>query len=150
MMPQRSPCSSHTGRVLACRVRIVRATCCHLSAGATRSGLPVITSRALTASPGTARSLTRDTPFTIGIDDPVDGIAQRMAEQKAGLLPVLDGRRLVGVIHYADMLTHTTATGAMTPTGDPTEVSYRTCICGQPCSSTTRRVSAVATGVRTR
>src|SRR5664279_6417892 len=54
MMPQRSPCSSHTGRVLACRVRIVRATCCHLSVGATWSGLPVITSRALTASPGTA------------------------------------------------------------------------------------------------
>ncbi|HEY5148449.1 MAG TPA: flippase-like domain-containing protein, partial [Mycobacterium sp.] len=73
-------------------------------------------------SAATARSLTRDTPFTIGIDDPVDGIAQRMAEQKAWLLPVLDGRRLVGVIHYADMLTHTTATGAMTPTGDPTEV----------------------------
>ena len=55
-------------------------------------------------SVATARSLTRDTPFTIGIDDPVDGIAQRMAENKAWLLPVLDGRRLVGVIHYADII----------------------------------------------
>ena len=59
--------------------------------------------------------MTRDTPFTIGIDDPVDGIAQRMAEQKAWLLPVLDGRRLVGVIHYADMITQT----APAPTHQP-------------------------------
>ena len=56
-------------------------------------------------SAATARTLTRDTPFTVGINDPVTGIAQRMAEHKAWLLPVLDGRRLVGVIHYADILT---------------------------------------------
>ena len=66
-------------------------------------------------SAATARSLTHDTPFTIGIDDPVDGIAQRMAEQKAWLLPVLDGRRLVGVIHYADIITQT----APAPTHPP-------------------------------
>jgi CBS-domain-containing membrane protein len=38
---------------------------------------------------------------TIGVADPVDHVWDLMAEQRMWLLPVLDGRRLVGVIHYA-------------------------------------------------
>ena len=38
---------------------------------------------------------------TIGMDDPVDHVAELMARQRMWLLPVLDGRHLVGVIHYA-------------------------------------------------
>ena len=51
----------------------------------------------------TAASLAEEPPVTIGVDDPVDHIWQVMAEQRLWLLPVLDGRRLVGVIHYADI-----------------------------------------------
>ncbi|HEY7814406.1 MAG TPA: CBS domain-containing protein, partial [Nakamurella sp.] len=66
-------------------------------------------------SVATARTLTRDTPFTLGIDDPVDGIAQRMTEHRAWLIPVIDGRRLAGVIHYADLLSAGENAGAATP-----------------------------------
>ncbi len=66
-------------------------------------------------SVATARTLTRDTPFTLGIDDPVDGIARRMTEHRAWLIPVLDGRRLAGVIHYADLLSAGENAGAATP-----------------------------------
>ena len=38
---------------------------------------------------------------TIGMDDPVDHVSELMARQRMWLLPVLDGRHLVGVIHYA-------------------------------------------------
>lgn len=38
---------------------------------------------------------------TIGVDDPVDQVSELMAGQRMWLLPVLDGRHLVGVIHYA-------------------------------------------------
>ena len=38
--------------------------------------------------------------MTIGVNDPVDHVWELMAEQRMWLLPVLDGRRLVGVIHY--------------------------------------------------
>ena len=51
----------------------------------------------------TAASLAEEPPVTIGVDDPVDHVWQVMAEQRVWLLPVLDGRRLVGVIHYADI-----------------------------------------------
>jgi CBS-domain-containing membrane protein len=40
-------------------------------------------------------------PVTIGVADPVDHVWDLMAEQRMWLLPVLDGRRLVGIIHYA-------------------------------------------------
>lgn len=70
---------------------------------------------AVGGSAATARTLTRDTLFTVGVDDPVDGIARRMAEQKAWLIPVLHGRRLVGVIHYAHLLAEADPS-AMTPT----------------------------------
>ena len=49
----------------------------------------------------TASSLTREPAATIGVDDPVDHVPDLMAEWRMWLLPVLDGRRLVGVIHYA-------------------------------------------------
>ena len=48
----------------------------------------------------TAASLAQAPPVTIGVDDPVDHVWDLMAEQKMWLLPVLDGRQLVGVIHY--------------------------------------------------
>ena len=38
--------------------------------------------------------------MTIGVNDPVDPVRELMAEQRIWLLPVLNGRRLVGVIHY--------------------------------------------------
>jgi CBS domain-containing protein len=47
----------------------------------------------------TAASLAQAPPVTIGVDDPVDHVWDLMAEQKMWLLPVLDGRQLVGVIH---------------------------------------------------
>jgi hypothetical protein len=39
--------------------------------------------------------------MTIGMNDPVDQVWDLMAEQRMWLLPVLDRRRLVGVIHYS-------------------------------------------------
>ena len=44
--------------------------------------------------------------MTIGVNDPVDHVWERMAEQRMWLLPVLDGRRLVGVIQYTVMAGH--------------------------------------------
>jgi len=49
----------------------------------------------------TASSLAENPPMTIGVNDPVDHVWDLMAEQRTWLLPVLDGRRLVGVIHYS-------------------------------------------------
>ena len=51
-------------------------------------------------STATASSLAREPAVTIGVNDPVDHVRELMAEQRLWLLPVLDGRRLVGVIHY--------------------------------------------------
>jgi len=50
-------------------------------------------------TPATASSLAAEPPVTIGVNDPVDPVWERMAEQRMWLLPVLDERRLVGVIH---------------------------------------------------
>jgi len=49
----------------------------------------------------TAFSLAEEPAVTIGVDDPVGHVWDLMAAQRMWLLPVLDGRRLVGVIHYA-------------------------------------------------
>jgi len=49
----------------------------------------------------TAALLAQAPPVTIGVADPVDHVWDLMAEQRMWLLPVLDGRRLVGIIHYA-------------------------------------------------
>ena len=51
-------------------------------------------------STATASSLAREPALTIGVNDPVDPVRELMAERRLWLLPVLDGRRLVGVIHY--------------------------------------------------
>ena len=59
---------------------------------------------------GTAFSLAEDPAVTIGVDDPVGHVWDLMAAQRMWLLPVLDGRRLVGVIHY------TTVTGSTNST----------------------------------
>ena len=50
-------------------------------------------------TPATASSLSAEPPVTIGVNDPVDHVWERMAEQRMWLLPVRDARRLVGVIH---------------------------------------------------
>ena len=57
-------------------------------------------------TPATASSLAAEPPVTIGVNDPVDPVWERMAEQRMWLLPVLDGRRLVGVIHYTVRVGH--------------------------------------------
>jgi CBS domain-containing protein len=57
-------------------------------------------------TPATASSLAAEPPATIGVNDPIDHVWERMAEQRMWLMPVLDGRRLVGVIHYTVMAGH--------------------------------------------
>jgi len=52
----------------------------------------------------TAFCLAEEPAVTIGVDDPVGHVWDLMAEQRMWLLPVLDGRRLVGVIHYANVI----------------------------------------------
>ncbi len=55
----------------------------------------------------TASSLLAAEPsVTIGVNDPVDHVPDLMAKLRMWLLPVLDGRRLVGVIHYAIVPRH--------------------------------------------
>lgn len=49
----------------------------------------------------TAGSLAAMPPVTIGTQDPVDHVLELMAQRHMWVLPVLDGRRLVGMIHYA-------------------------------------------------
>jgi CBS domain-containing protein len=48
----------------------------------------------------TASSLAQQPAVTIGVNEPVDHVWDLMAERRMWLLPVLDGRRLVGVIRY--------------------------------------------------
>ena len=50
---------------------------------------------------GVTASTLAEPAVTIGVDDPVDHVSELMAGLRMWLLPVLDGRRLVGVIHYA-------------------------------------------------
>ena len=50
----------------------------------------------------TAGSLAAMPPVTIGPRDPVDHVLELMAQRHMWVLPVLDGRRLVGMIHYAN------------------------------------------------
>jgi len=50
---------------------------------------------------GVTASAFAEPAVTIGLDDPVDHVSELMARQRMWLLPVLDGRHLVGVIHYA-------------------------------------------------
>ncbi len=56
-------------------------------------------------SPATAASLAQDPLVIVGPETPVDDVARLMTEQRVWLVPVLDGRRLMGVIHYADIVT---------------------------------------------
>ena len=48
----------------------------------------------------TAALLAADPPVSVGVNDPVDHVSHLMAKHRLWLLPVLDGRRLVGVIRY--------------------------------------------------
>ena len=74
-----------------------RCTC----GASSRCGTCTASSAAGTPTAATASSLAREPAVTIGVDDPVDHVSDLMAERRMWLLPVLDGRRLVGVIHYA-------------------------------------------------
>ena len=78
----------------------------------------------------TAASLAEEPPVTIGVDDPVDHVWQVMAGQRVWLLPVLDGRRLVGVvIHYADIAA---TSGSAAPRRPATSVSVSPLLSGNP------------------
>ena len=56
----------------------------------------------------TAGSLAEKATVTIDVDAPVDkGILQLMGSRKVWMVPVLDGKRLVGVIHYSDLKRYT-------------------------------------------
>ena len=48
----------------------------------------------------TASSLAQQPAVTIGVNEPVDHVWDLMAARRVWLVPVLDGRRLVGVIRY--------------------------------------------------
>jgi len=49
----------------------------------------------------TAASLAAMPAVTLSVHDPVTQVWELMAQRRMWLLPVLDGRRLVGTIHYA-------------------------------------------------
>ena len=72
----------------------------------------------------TASSLAQNPPMTIGVNDPVDQVWDLMAEQRMWLLPVLDGRRLVGVVHFrtARSNEHFRASTRSTPPARPTSM----------------------------
>ena len=57
----------------------------------------------------TASCLAQAPAATIGVDEPVDQARGLMVHQRLWLLPVLDGRRLVGVIRYTGVAGRTTA-----------------------------------------
>jgi CBS domain-containing protein len=48
---------------------------------------------------------TQDEVVTIGADDSVDEALRTMTEHKVRRLPVIDGRRLVGIVSQADIAT---------------------------------------------
>ena len=55
-------------------------------------------------SNATAGSLAEKATVTIDVGDPVDkGMLQLMGTKQVWVVPVLDGKRLVGVIHYSDL-----------------------------------------------
>jgi CBS domain-containing protein len=43
-------------------------------------------------------------PLTVSVDDPVEHVSHLMAQHRVWMVPVVDGRRLVGVIHYRHQL----------------------------------------------
>ena len=55
-------------------------------------------------SGATAARLAQEPAATIGVDDPVAHVRVLMAEQRMWLLPVLERRRLVGVIYYGTVM----------------------------------------------
>ena len=56
----------------------------------------------------TAGSLAEKPTVTIDVDAPVDkGILQLMGSKQVWMVPVLEGKRLVGVIHYSDLKRYT-------------------------------------------
>ncbi len=51
----------------------------------------------------TAGSLAEGKPITVGADDPLEEVLETMAEYQVRRLPVIDGRRLVGIISESDI-----------------------------------------------
>lgn len=51
----------------------------------------------------TAGSLAEGKPVTVGADDPLEEVLATMAEYQVRRLPVIDGRRLVGIISESDI-----------------------------------------------
>ena len=70
----------------------------------------------------TASSLAENPPMTIGANDPVDHVWDLMAEQRMWLLPVLDGRRLVGVIHFRNRRANEHSRSRPSPHARPTSM----------------------------
>jgi len=55
----------------------------------------------------TAGSLADGKPVTVGADDPVAEVLSTMSRHQVRRLPVIDGRRLVGIISEADIAQRT-------------------------------------------
>jgi CBS domain-containing protein len=51
----------------------------------------------------TAGELGEGKPVTIGADDPVDEALRQMTEHKVRRLPVIEDRKLVGIVSQADI-----------------------------------------------
>ena len=51
----------------------------------------------------TAGDLAQGKPVTIGADDGIDEVIRTMSEYKVRRLPVIDGRKLIGIISQADV-----------------------------------------------
>jgi CBS domain-containing protein len=52
-----------------------------------------------------AAELAQGKPVTIGADDPAEEALKTMREHKVRRLPVIDGRRLIGVVSQGDLAT---------------------------------------------
>ena len=83
---------------LSCRSATRTASCAASSATGTSARRPDPPAGNMASV--TAASLVEKAPITIGVNDPVEDVTRMMAEQRVWLLPVVDGQRLVGVIHY--------------------------------------------------
>jgi len=68
-------------------------------------------------SDATAASLALDPLVTAAPNDRIEDVADLMAKRRAWLAPVLDGQRLIGVIHYADIVTGSLGSAVGGPVG---------------------------------
>ncbi len=59
----------------------------------------------------TAGSLADGKPVSVGADDPLEDVLDTMAQYQVRRLPVIDGRRLVGIISESDIAQNAPAQG---------------------------------------